>query len=149
MAGRGDAEVAVVALEVAEGEVTEEDIAVLANALVGREQHEVGVEPGGLLVEVARAQAGDAADFALVVIGDLADLGVDFETLLTVDHRAAGALETLGPADVVGLVEAGAQLHEDGDVLAVLRCGDERLAELGALCHTIERDLDLDAVVVR
>ena len=67
---------AVGAAEVAEREVAEERVAVRADALVGREQHEVRVERRGLLVEVAGAQARDAADAVAVVVGDLADLGV-------------------------------------------------------------------------
>ena len=62
------------AAEVAQREVAEEGVAVVCDAGVGRHEHEVGVEAGGLLVEVARAQARDAADAGLVVIGDLADL---------------------------------------------------------------------------
>ena len=62
------------AAEVAQREVAEEGVAVLGDAGVGRHEHEVGVEPRGLLVEVARAQTRDAADTGLVVIGDLADL---------------------------------------------------------------------------
>ena len=82
------------------------------------------------------------------MVGDLADLGVALEALGAVDDRAAGVLEALRPGDVVGLVEAGAQLHEDGDVLARLGGADEALAEVRALGHAIERDLDGDARVV-
>ena len=145
---RRHAEVLVLAAEVAEREVAEEHVAVLGDAGVCGEQHEVGVEAGGLLVEVARAEACDAADARGVVVGHLADLRVALEALGAVDHRAAGVLEALRPRDVVRLVEAGAQLHEDGDVLAVLGGRDEALAQVAALGHAIEGDLDLDAGVV-
>ena len=70
------------------------------------------------------------------------------EALGAVDHRAAGVLEALCPRDVVRLVEAGSQLHEDGDVLAVLGGRDEALAQVAALGDAVEGDLDLDAGVV-
>ena len=113
------AQVAVAALQVAKGQVPEERVAILRDAPVRREQHEVRVELRGLLVEVSGAQAGDPADARRVVVGDLTDLGVYLEALLPVDHRAAGLLQPVRPLDVVRLVKAGAQLHQDGDLLAV------------------------------
>ena len=143
-----DAEVAVGAAQVAQREVAEEGVAVLGDAGVGGDEHEVAVQARGLLVEVAGAQAGDAGKSARVVVGDLADLGVALEALGAVDDGAAGLLEALGPLDVVLLVEAGAQLHEDGDLLAVLGGVDEALAQARVARHAVERDLDRDAVVV-
>ena len=137
------------AAEISQREVAEERVAVRANGGVGRHEHEVRVELGGLLVEVARSQAGDAADAGVVMVGNLADLRVALEALGAVDYGAAGILQALCPGDVVLLVKAGAQLHEDGDVLACLGGGYEALAEVAALCHAVERDLDRDALVVR
>ena len=147
-AHRRHAQVLVLAAEVAEREVTEEGVAVLGDAGVRREQHEVAVEAGRLLVEVTGAEAGDAADAAAVVVGDLADLGVALEALRAVDHGATGVLEAVGPLDVVLLVEAGAQLHEDRDLLAVLDGGHEALAQAAVARHAVERDLDGDTVVI-
>ena len=53
-------------------------------------------------------------------------------------HPAA----SLGPVDVVLLVEAGAQLDHDRDVLPVLRCGAEVLDELGPAGESVDGDLD-------
>ena len=111
------------AAEISQREVAEERVAVRANGGVGRHEHEVRVELGGLLVEVARSQAGDAADAGVVMVGNLADLRVALEALGAVDYGAAGILQALCPGDVVLLVKAGAQLHEDGDVLACLGGG--------------------------
>ncbi len=147
-ARRRHAQQLVGAAEVAQREVAEEGVAVGADGGVGRHEHEVRVELGGLLVEVARAKTGDAADASVVVVGDLADLRVALEALGAIDHGAAGVLKSLGPGDVVLLVKAGAELHEDGDVLACLRRGDEALAEVAALGDAVERDLDGDALVV-
>ena len=147
-ARRRHAQQLVGAAEVAQREVAEEGVAVGADGGVGRHEHEVRVELGGLLVEVARAKTGDAADASVVVVGDLADLRVALEALGAVDHGAAGVLKALGPGDVVLLVKAGAELHEDGDVLACLRGRNEALAEVAALGNAVERDLDGDALVV-
>ena len=115
---------------------------------MGGHEHEVGVEARGLLVEVAGTQARDAAHTVGVVVGDLADLGVALEALGAVDDGAARLLQALGPRDVVLLVEAGAQLHEHGDVLALLGGLDEALAQMRALGHAVEGDLDRDAGLV-
>ena len=125
---RRHAEVAIGAAEVAQGKVAEEGVAILGDAGVGRHQHEVAVQQGGLLVEVAGAKARDAGEAARVMIGYLADLRVALESLGAIDDGASRLLEALCPLDVVLLVEAGAQLHEDRDVLPVLYGGHEALA---------------------
>ena len=115
--------------QVSEREVAKEGVAILRDDTVGREEHEVGVEACGLLVEVSRAQTGDAVDAALVMVGDLTDLGVALKALGPIDDGAASMIEAIGPSDVVRLIEAGAQLHQHRDLLAVLDGSDEALAE--------------------
>ena len=144
----GNSQVGVLAVEVADLHVAEEPVGVLTDARVGRHVGVVGIEGGGLLVVVAGAQLRDARDLAGAAIGDLADLGVDLEARRAVQHGAAGVLKALRPLDVVLLVEAGAQLHDDGHVDAVFSRGDERLAEPRLLCHAVQRDLDLHDVGV-
>ena len=121
----GNSQVGVLAVEVADLHVAEEPVGVLADARVSRHVGVVGVEGGGLLVVVAGAQLRDARDLAGAAIGDLADLGVNLEARRAVQHGAAGVLEALCPLDVVLLVEAGAQLHDDSHVDAVFSRGDE------------------------
>ena len=57
-----DAQVAVVAVEVAQRKVLEEQVGVLANAGVRGHEHEIRVQLRGLLVEVAGAEQRDALD---------------------------------------------------------------------------------------
>ena len=62
----------------------------------------------------------------------------------TVDDVASGLFKALRPLDVVALVEAGAQLEQRGDLLAVLGGVDERLGEVRLAGQAVERDLDRD-----
>ena len=73
---------------------------------------------------------------------DEADLAVALEALGAVDNLAAGLLEHLRPLEVVLLIEAGTQLHDDEDLLAVLGRAAEGLRDLRRGGHTIDRDLD-------
>ena len=59
-AGGRHAQEAIVSAEIAQREIAEEQVRVLADAGVRGHEHEVGVELGGLLVEVARAQKRQA-----------------------------------------------------------------------------------------
>ena len=73
---------------------------------------------------------------------DEADLAVALEALGAVDDLAAGLLEHLRPLEVVLLIEAGTELHDDEDFLAVLGCAAEGLRDLRGGGHTVDRDLD-------
>ena len=57
---------------------------------------------------------------ARLAADDQQRLGVGLQPGDAVDHVAAGVLQPPGPADVAGLVEAGLQLDQHGDLLAVL-----------------------------
>ena len=146
--GGRDTEITVFAVQVTQRQVAEERIGVLADAFMRRHEHEVGVQARRLFVEVARAQERDALDAPLVVIGELADLGMAFEALGAVDDRTACLFEALRPGDVVLLVEAGAQLHEDCDLLAVLGGRNQGFAQARLAGHTVEGDAQRDAGVV-
>ena len=91
---------------------------------------------------ISGAYLGDMLDAAPLPPGDETDLGVDLDPLKAVLHRAAGVLQPLGPRNIVLLVEAGPQLHEDGDVLAVLRRRGQVLNELGLGGQAVDGDLD-------
>ncbi len=148
-AGGRHAQEAVVAAQVAQRQVAEEQVRVLANAGVGGHEHKVRVELGGLLVKVARAKQRQARERHALAVGDLADLGVALKALGAVDNGATGLFQALGPLDVVLLVKAGAQLHKDGDLFAVLHGVDERLAQAALLGHAVKRDANGDAVLVK
>ena len=102
----------------------------MADLGIAGDEREVGVELRRLLVVVARAQLGDVLQAVFRLARDGADLRVHLEVAEAVDDVAAGGLEALGPLDVVGLVEAGTQLEERRDLLAVLGGVDEGLGQM-------------------
>ena len=65
-------------------------------------QHEVGIESSGTLVEVARADAGDAP----MLGADVDELRVDLQLLMTEDNVDTEVLHLLPPVDIRLLVEA-------------------------------------------
>ena len=115
---------------------------------MGGHEHKVTVELGRLLVKVAGAQKRQTGKRHALAIGELADLGVALKALGAVDDGAARLFQTLGPIDVVLLVEAGAELHEHRDLFAVLGGIDQRLAQAALLGHAVERDAQRDALGV-
>ena len=139
-ADRRHAQEAVIAAQVAQRQVAEEQVGVLADAGMGGHEHKVAVELGRLLVKVAGAQQRQACKRHALAIGELADLGVALKALGAVDDGAACLFQALGPLDVVLLIEAGAELHEHRDLFAVLGGIDERLAQAALLGHAVERD---------
>jgi hypothetical protein len=56
----------------------------------------------------------------------------------------AGLLHLAGPSDVIGLVEAGFQLDEDGYLFFVAGGGDEGVEEWGIPAGSIEGHLDCE-----
>ena len=119
---------AVVAAQVAQRQIAEEQVGVLADTGMGGHEHKVAVELGRLLVKVAGSQKREAGERHALAIGELADLGVAFKALGTIDDGAACLFQTLGPLDVVLLVKAGTKFHEHRDFFAVLGGIDQRLA---------------------
>ena len=103
---------------------------------MGGHQHEVGIELSRTLMEVAR---GDAGDIALLG-GDVDELGVDLQLLVPEDDVDARVLHLLAPADIGLLVEAGEQLDDRGDALAIERSGGERTDDLGVVRYAVKRD---------
>ena len=123
------------ALELADaGEQIEEIRGILAELRSAGEQPDVGVKPGGGGIVIAGAEMNVAADVMLFAPHDEADLGVNFVADQAVNDVHAGFLELPRPLDVVGFIEARAQFHHGGDLLAVLhrvhrarrRCADRR-----------------------
>ena len=142
------AQEAVVAAQVAQRQVAEEQVGILADAGVCGHEHKVAVELGRLLVKVAGAQKRQTGKRHALAIGELADLGVALKALGAVDDGAARFFQTLGPLDVVLLVKARAELHEHRDLFAVLGGVNQRLAQTALLGHAVERDAQRDALGV-
>ena len=134
----------VVVRHVLKRHVAEELRRIAADRGACRDKRQVGVELRRLLVVIARAELRDVLDAVVGLAGDAADLAVHLVVAETVDDVASGLLKTLRPFDVVALVEAGAQLEQRGDLLAVLGGVDERLGEVRLAGQAVERDLDRD-----
>ena len=130
----------------AAGDGVEEERGVVAILRLAGEIGDVGVEPGGGLVVVAGAEVDVAAQVAGLAADDHADLGVGLEALHAIDDLRAGALEFVGAVEVAGLVEAGLEFDEHGDVLAVFRGLDEGVDDAGLAGGAIEHLLDGDDV---
>ena len=127
---------------VAGGEEIEQLGRVVADVLVAGHQPEIGVDPRGVGVVVARSDVHVAAQPAVVAAHDQDDLAVGLQPHHTVGHVNAGFLHPAGPADVGGLVEPRLQLHRDGHLLAVLRRVDQIVDHLRAARRAVEGHLD-------
>ena len=106
------------------------------------EQAEVGVDARGLGIVVTGAEVGVVPHSSLLVAHDQATLAVDLQADDSVDDVHAGLLELAGPLDVVGLVEAGLELDQGGDLLAVLRGLHEGVDDRGVAAGAIQRLFD-------
>ena len=134
----------VVVRHVLKRHVAEELRRIAADRGARRDERQVGVELGRLLVVIARAELRDVLDTVVGLAGDAADLAVHLVIAEAVDDVASGLLEALRPFDIVALVEARAQLEQRGDLLAVLGGVDERFGEVRLACQAVERDFDRD-----
>ena len=143
-----DEKALVVVFRVADGDVAEERRAVLADLLVRRDDVEIGVLLARLFVVISRAEVGDIADLPLFGQEDGDDLGMHFEVLHPVDDGAARLLQDGSKIHVVLLVEAGAQLDDDGDFLAVLAGALQRLHDAGMAVEAVDGDLDGDDALI-
>ena len=86
---------------------------------------DIAVEGGRLLVVVARPEMNVAPDSGRFAADDDADLGVGLEAADPVDDLGPGLFEFDRPDDVSGLVEAGLEFDQNGDVLFLFRGSDE------------------------
>src|SRR6478672_12609582 len=90
--------------------------------------------------------AGAEMDISPKVIGIASyheqSFAVRFQSDYAVDDVSPGFLELPGPANIGGLVEAGAQFHQSGDLLAVIGGFDQRLDYGRTTAGAIQRNLD-------
>ena len=126
----------------------EEARGILANYGVGGNHGKVGVELGGFLVVIARAELRDELQAAFAAARDGADLRVHLVVVEAVDDVASGLLKALGPLDVVALVETRTQLEQCGHVFAVFSCGNKGLGQARLACQAVQRDFDAHDVGV-
>ena len=106
------------------------------------EQAEVGIDLCRRFVEVAGADIGVAFDAAALTAFCEYQLAVHLQSGDAVDDAHPRALEDVGVFDVLPLVEAREQLHDDGDALAVFRRPDEGVYHLGMLRRPVKGDGD-------
>jgi hypothetical protein len=145
---RGHDELLVVHGPTEPGEVVEQLGQVAADGGIGGEQTQILVDRGRLGVVVARADVAVAAQAVALLAHDEQGLGVGLQADEAVDDVDADLLERLGPLDVAGLVEAGLQLHEHGDLLARLGGPDEGADDRAVAGRAVQRRLDGDDLVV-
>ena len=124
------------------GEVVEQLGDVGADVVVAREDAEVLVDPRRVGVVVAGADVAVAAQLVAVVAHDEHALRVRLQPDHAVHDVDAGALELFRPVDVVGLVEAGLQLDEHGDLHAALGGADQRPDDRAVAAGPVQRHLD-------
>ena len=126
----------------------EEARRVLAELRAAGHEPEVRVDARRRLVVVAGAEVHVTPDLVLLAPDDERDLAVRLQADDAVDHVDARLLERLGPLDVLLLVEARLQLHEDRDLLAVLGRADERGEDRRVRVRAVQGHLDRDRLRV-
>ncbi len=146
--GRRHQELAIAGHARVAGEAVEHVAGVGADLLVAGQQAEVGVEAGGDGVVVAGADVHVAADALALAAHHQGELGVRLEPDEAVDDVGAGRLQGLGPLDVALLVEARLELHQDGDLFAVVGGVQQRLHDRRVAAHAVERPLEGEHVRV-
>ena len=123
------------------GQLRKDLVHVLAQLGVGGQQAEVGVQPRGARMVVARTQVGVAAQAALFTPQHDGHLGVRLVRHHAVHHVGAHLFELGGPIDVGLLVKAGHQFHHHRHFLAGARGGQQDLHQLGILAGTVDLSL--------
>ena len=117
---------------------------ILAHLLVGGDEGKVGVQLRGFFVIVAGAHLRDVADLVVYLSGNQAELGMNLVVAQTVDDGAACLFEHGGIIDVALLIEAGTQLQNAQNLLALLGGMGQRRGNLTVVCQAVEGDLDGD-----
>ncbi len=130
------------------GDVVEDARRIPRQRRVGREQRQVRVDLRGDRVVVAGAVVAVGAQAVALAPHHHRELGVGLVLDEAEHHEHAGALQVPGPLQVGFLVEPRLDLHEGGDVLAVLGRLDQRGDDRAVLAGAVERLLDGDDVGV-
>ena len=91
---------------------------------------------------VAGAEVEIGAEVALLAADEEEGFAVGFQADEAVDDVDAGLLHFFGPGDVVGLVKAGLEFDQDGDLLFVAGGLDEGVDDGGVAAGAVEGHLD-------
>ncbi len=103
----------------------EDVVHILGDLRISGEQGEIGVDAGGLLIEVAGTDVRVAPQLAAFLAPDQHQLGVYLQPRNAEDDVHPGLGEPFCPVDVCGLVEACTQLDDRQHLLAV-QCGTDQ-----------------------
>ena len=122
---------------------------VAADVGIGGDQADIGIGARGAGVIVAGTQVHVAAQLATFAPHHQQHLGVGLVADHAIDDLDAGILQPVGQAQVGFLVEARAQLHHHGDVLAVARGLDQVLDDGRILARPVQGLLDGQDVGIR
>ena len=128
---RRDEEMLEVGLLDLPGQKAEDAVEVVGDPLVTGEDPVIGVDAGGLFVEVARPDEAVATDAVAFAPDHHRHLGVHLETTHRVERADPRSLEAVGPPEVRLLVEAGLYLHEDRHSLPGLGSREEGVQDRG------------------
>ncbi len=116
---------------------------ILAHILVVGHKAEIGIQPGGFLVEVTGADIAVKTRGIAFLALNQQQFTVHLETGDPEQHLYTVLREGLGPVDVGGLVEPGGEFHHREYLLAVLHRVDQRVDDAGIPRDTVQADLDL------
>src|SRR4249919_1862833 len=130
------------------GDLLEDLVHVAADVRVGGEQAEVRVHTRGAAMVIAGAHVHVAAQLAALAAHDQQHLRVCLVADHAVNDLHARILQAVSEAEVGFLVEARAQLDDNGDVLAVARSLHEMIDDRRILAGAVQRLLDREYVRV-
>ena len=102
---------------------SEQSIDIPHQRLVGSEQRHIGIDLGGLLIKIARAQVNQVtttSTIGFLLPQDQSHFGMHLQTGNAVDDPDTGLPHPLCGREIVFLIETGLQLNKDSHPLAVL-----------------------------
>ena len=115
----------------------------IRSILVAAGEHsQVGVDLRGRGVVVAGAQVDIPAELGSLLPDHQRHLAMGFQVEKPVHDMHAGPFHLPCPVDVVVLVEAGLQLHDGGDILALVRRVDQGFDDRAFASRAVQRLLD-------
>jgi hypothetical protein len=125
------------------GKETEDLVQIVCDPRIRGEDPVIGVDPRGLLVEVPGADVAISNDGVALPSGYQGDLRVDLDALDGIEGANPRRFQPVRPIEVRLLIEPCLDLHEDRDLLPVLRGLDERRQDVGFLGHPVDGQAQL------
>ena len=120
-------------------ESAEQVVQVVYKHRIASKQSAVGIERGGLLVEIPGTDIGVTRQLVPLCVAAQYEghFGVHLQSGYAEQNVDAGSLHHLCGRKVVFFIEAGFQLYEDGYLLAVLCCGYQSVDDCGVLGNAV------------